>query len=267
MAVAATDADVVYGGTAPFLRAPVDSPAPPGVFVTRNGDSWDDVTDGLPDRFPTDLAVHPTDPGTAYVTLGGWGTPHLFKTTDYGQTWADASAGLPDVPGMAVIVNPFDPEQVFYGNDVGVWRSDDGGDSWRPFVDGLPEAVHVLDLQVSEQNRALRVATHGNGMCQRALPIRVSAEQGAEGSGFSFALAGPNPIAAQTTLQFALPESETVRVVAYDALGREVAVLYDGPSGVGARRVQVDAGAWAPGVYVLSLEEGDRRATLRVTKL
>ena len=268
MAAARTDADVVYVGTAPFLRAPVDNPAPPGVFVTQSGGtSWTNVTAGLPDRFPTDLAVHPTDPATAYVTFGGWGTPHLFKTTDYGQSWTDASAGLPDVPGMAVIVDPFDPDQVFYGNDVGVWRSDDGGDSWQPFVDGLPEAVHAFDLQISEQNRALRLATHGNGMYQRTLPIRVSAEEGAGDAAFTFALAGPNPVAGRTALSFTLPDPETVRVVAYDALGREVAVLLDAPHGTGPHRLSIDAGAWAPGVYVLTVEAGDYRASQRITKL
>ena len=268
MAVSPTDAGVVYVGTAPFLRMPVDSPAPPGVFVTRNGGfSWQNITAGLPDRFPTDLAVHPTDPGTAYVTLGGWGTPHLYKTTDFGATWTSAAAGLPDVPGMAVTVSPFDAQQVFYGDDVGVWVSDDGAASWRPFVDGLPEAVHVLDLAVSEQNRALRVATHGNGMYQRALPTAVSVSEGADAAAFGFALAGPNPVASRTALRFALERPASVRIIAYDALGREVAVLMDEARAAGPHRVAVDAGAWAPGVYVVVLQAGMQRATQSITKL
>ena len=268
MAVARTDADVVYVGTAPFLRLPIDAPAPPGVFVTEDGGfSWTNITAGLPDRFPTDLAVHPASPGTAYVTLGGWGTPHLYKTTDFGASWTDASAGLPDVPAQAVTVNPFAPEQVFFGNDVGVWVSDDAGASWRPFVDGLPEAVHAFDLAVSEQNRALRLATHGNGMYQRALPMPVSAEEGAGASGLGLALAGPNPVAARTALRLTLAQPEQVRAVAYDALGREVAVLLDAVRSAGPHRVDVDASAWAPGVYVIAVEAGSARLTQRITKL
>ena len=268
MAVARTDADVVYVGTAPFLRAPVDSPAPPGVFATRDGGfSWDNVTAGLPDRFPTDLAVHPSDPGTAYATFGGWGTPHLYKTTDFGETWTASASGLPDVPGMAVVVNPFDPEQVFYGDDLGVWVSDDAGASWRPFIDGLPEAVHVLDLAVSEENRALRAATHGNGMYQRALPTRVSAEGGPESGGFGLAMAGPNPVAARTALALTLDAPARVRVTVYDALGREVAVLADAERPAGEQRVQIDASRWAPGRYVVVAEVGRRRVTQALTKL
>ena len=268
MAVARTDADVVYVGTAPFLRAPIDSPAPPGVHVTRDGgSSWDNVTAGLPDRFPTDLAVHPSDPATAYVTLGGWGAPHLYKTTDYGATWAASATGLPDVPGMSVVVNPFDPEQVFYGDDLGVWVSDDAGASWRPFIDGLPEAVHVLDLAVSEDNRALRAATHGNGMYERALPTRVSAEAGPGASGFGLAFAGPNPVVSRSALTLSLAEPARVRVAAYDALGREVAVLLSAARAAGEHRVPVDASRWAAGSYVVVAERDGARATLRLTKL
>ncbi|MEM0964421.1 MAG: T9SS type A sorting domain-containing protein, partial [Bacteroidota bacterium] len=45
------------------------------------------------------------------------------------------------------------------------------------------------------------------------------------------------------------------RVAVYDALGREVAVLHEGPS-AGAVTVSVDAGQLAPGAYVIRAEAG-----------
>ncbi|MEM0964250.1 MAG: hypothetical protein AAGK21_17115, partial [Bacteroidota bacterium] len=45
------------------------------------------------------------------------------------------------------------------------------------------------------------------------------------------------------------------RVAVYDALGREVAVLHEGPS-AGAVTVSVDAGRLAPGAYVIRAEAG-----------
>ena len=51
---------------------------------------------------PNFLAIHPDDEGTAYVTVSGSGTPHVYKTTDFGTTWTAASAcGRTDATDMA----------------------------------------------------------------------------------------------------------------------------------------------------------------------
>ena len=63
------------------------------------------ITGILPDRYPGDLTVDPTDEATVYVTLSGFGSSHAFRSTDYGTTWTDIDNGvLPDVPTSAVIV-------------------------------------------------------------------------------------------------------------------------------------------------------------------
>ncbi|TAK64031.1 MAG: T9SS type A sorting domain-containing protein, partial [Bacteroidetes bacterium] len=59
---------------------------------------------------------------------------------------------------------------IFAGNDIGVYISTDGGASWNSFSDGLPDAVLVSDVTYSASNRTLRVATHGNGIFERKLP-------------------------------------------------------------------------------------------------
>ena len=65
----------------------------------------------------------------------------------------------------------------------------------------------------------------------------------------------PNPAAGAATVSLALPESaEQVRLVLYDALGREVAVLHDGPLAAGAHEVSLDAAGLAPGAYVVRAE-------------
>jgi photosystem II stability/assembly factor-like uncharacterized protein len=74
MAISFTSADTVYVGTAPvFSRA--------RIFVTTNGGtSWLNVTDTLPDRYPIDIAVDPTNSAKVSVAFSGFGTPHLFKS-------------------------------------------------------------------------------------------------------------------------------------------------------------------------------------------
>jgi hypothetical protein len=145
------------------------------VFVSTNGgNAWTDIRGVLPERFPVDLAVNPTDDSEVYIALSGFGTPHLYKSTNSGFTWTDISQQLPDVPTSAIVVDPLDPQRIFAGNDLGVYYSEDGGDNWVPFSNGLPEVVMVEDLTISLPTRKLRLATHGNGAYEIQLPQVVS---------------------------------------------------------------------------------------------
>ena len=69
----------------------------------------------------------------------------------------------------------------------------------------------------------------------------------------------PNPTAGPVTLP--LGRAGAVRVTAYDALGRAVAVLSDGAAG---GDLGLDVGALAPGVYVLRVERPGGATTRRV---
>ncbi len=77
----------------------------------------------------------------------------------------------------------------------------------------------------------------------------------------------PNPFGEATTLRFGLSEASAVRLVIYDVLGREIAVLADGPYEAGSHEVQFDAQALPSGVYVVRLSAGQRSETRRVTVL
>ncbi len=79
--------------------------------------------------------------------------------------------------------------------------------------------------------------------------------------------ASPNPFASATTLRFALEAPAAVRLVVYDALGREVARLADGPLEAGAHAVGFDGSGLPSGVYVWRLEAGSRVETGRLTLL
>ncbi len=67
------------------------------LFKTTDGSqSWRDITQNLPDRFPTDIAVGWLSDLEVYVTFGGFGSSHVFKSLDGGNTWIDIGFGLPD---------------------------------------------------------------------------------------------------------------------------------------------------------------------------
>lgn len=73
---------------------------------------------------------------------------------------------------------------------------------------------------------------------------------------------GANPARGHTTLAFVAPSAGTARVVVADALGREVAVVFAGEVEAGrVVRADLDAGALAPGVYLVRVLHGGRVAS------
>lgn len=74
----------------------------------------------------------------------------------------------------------------------------------------------------------------------------------------------PNPSRSGATIPFEVPEAGAVTVAVYDALGREVAVVFDGEAGPGAHAAQVPAGLPA-GVYVVRLTAGASGLVRRLT--
>jgi flagellar hook assembly protein FlgD len=71
----------------------------------------------------------------------------------------------------------------------------------------------------------------------------------------------PNPFRAQTTLRYALPEAQDVRVEVYDILGRKVQTLVDGRRDAGPHRVTWNGtrggqGRLASGTYLIRWSAG-----------
>ncbi len=75
----------------------------------------------------------------------------------------------------------------------------------------------------------------------------------------------PNPFEAGTTFSFGLDVRDEVRLAVYDVLGREVAVLLDGPVEAGTHDIALDARGLASGTYIYRLTVGDVMRTGRVT--
>ncbi|MFC2160884.1 hypothetical protein ACFLRX_04450 [Acidobacteriota bacterium] len=129
------------------------------------------------------LATHPTDPNIVYVAAVGhlWGysgTRGLFRTTDGGKTWEKLSNGLPsdEKTGCTEIkMHPTDPNIIycamyhrlrqpwtFYSGSQtgGIFKSEDGGDSWRKLTQGLPAGeIGRIGIDIYTSNPQIIVAS------------------------------------------------------------------------------------------------------------
>ena len=89
----------------------------------------------------------------------------------------------------------------------------------------------------------------------------TAAEDPAAAAGIVLDAPYPNPSRGAAAVAFALPEAGPARLSVTDMLGREVAVLADGPLAAGPHRATVETGRLAAGVYVVRLvADGQARA-------
>jgi hypothetical protein len=103
------------------------------------------------------------------------------------------------------------------------------------------------------------------------VPLSLTVTQGTNAEGES---AGPeatslavypNPTAGRATVTLALSAAAEVRAAVYDVLGREVAVLHDGPLAAGEHELALDTAKLPAGVYVVRATGNGLAATRRIT--
>jgi hypothetical protein len=271
--VSPTDADRVIAGTGNSGTSPTMEVR----WTTDGGAIWNTVAAGqLPVRYPTDFHYDRNDADRIWATFSGYGTGHVWESTDAGATWTDRSANLPDIPVQSVALDEDHPGFVYVGTDLGTYQSTDAGASWQDFNSGMPIAM-ILDLVVHGPTRTMRAATFGNGIWEVGLPEpQVTAAQIVAGTEVSTDLrlgeGAPNPFRESTTIEFAVGRPGNVRLTVHDAAGRRVRTLVDGAREAGAATASWDGRddggrRVAAGVYFLTLEGAGASRSGKVTLL
>ena len=115
------------------------------------------------------IARHKDAPGRLYMqNHGGWanwegpGGPRpnigVLRSNDYGHTWYSIAKGLPSDFGFPIVVHPHDADTVYVmplepstrscpGAAPAVWRSEDGGGSWKRLARGFPKKESFFTVQ------------------------------------------------------------------------------------------------------------------------
>ena len=131
--------------------------------------TWVEVTGDYPGSKVTDIAADPDDPQRVFVTRGEFDASRLYRSTAGGGVWEAVGAGLPGAPANTVAIDPRSTLRVFVGTDVGVFVSNNGGDSFVAAMDGLPLGAVVTDLEIDDDPYVLTAGTYGRGAWQTAL--------------------------------------------------------------------------------------------------
>jgi photosystem II stability/assembly factor-like uncharacterized protein len=131
-----------------------------GTFATEDGGTtWEARNRGVVACFAPD--PHPETGQCVHKLVMAAGQPDRFyqqnhcgvyRSTDGGRQWEDISAGLVSEFGFVFGAHPRDPDTGWViplshpeegryapGGSLGVWRTNDSGDSWKRHGEGLPQ--------------------------------------------------------------------------------------------------------------------------------
>jgi photosystem II stability/assembly factor-like uncharacterized protein len=139
-----------------------------GIFRSEDdGETWSPVNKDVVAEFlgdphsevgqcPHKLLLHPVSPDRL------WQQNHfgVYRSDDRGDSWVRLDEnGLPSAFGFPLMLDPADPDTVYVipetspeyhyspGARLAVYRTRDGGDTWEPMSDGLPQRAWAAVLR------------------------------------------------------------------------------------------------------------------------
>ena len=164
LAVSPSNPNIIYVGTGEGLHRP-DLSVGDGMFKSIDGGkNWQHI--GLEDiQQISRVIVHPTNPDI--VLVAGLGHPYganemrgIFRSLDGGKTWEKTLYINHNTGAVQVEFDPNNPQIVFAdmwehqegpwenasfsGPNSGLYKSTDGGATWKKLENGLPTATHGL---------------------------------------------------------------------------------------------------------------------------
>ena len=163
IAVAPSDPSIIYVGSGAGIIRP-DLSTGDGMYKSTDaGATWTHL--GLRNsQMIADVVVDPTNPDRLFV--GVLGHPYgpnaergIFRSTDGGLTFEKVLYRDEYTSGNDVLLDPSDPNTVyatlwqqqqsfresyeFGGAGDGIFKSTDGGTTWKPLTDGLPDVIEA----------------------------------------------------------------------------------------------------------------------------
>jgi photosystem II stability/assembly factor-like uncharacterized protein len=246
----------------------------PLVRSRDSGNTWDTTGHA---GYADDLAFDPVTPDLMYMCFRG----DLYLSRDAGDTWErrDSEHGITEWVGL-VEVNPVYPN-VIYTGAASLYRSEDYGETWTEFTEGLPglpEDTRVKRIAVDGEFGdiilvAVQAGSYCHGIFRRTESWAGAPPAMADDDGCALALSlFPNPFTDNVAVSCRFWHAAYADLNVYDTEGRMVRHLDCNELNAGTVSAIWDGRDWAghlksPGVYFIEAKAGDARAVRPVVFL
>jgi photosystem II stability/assembly factor-like uncharacterized protein len=170
IAVAPSDSNVIYVASGEGLHRP-DLSVGNGIYKSIDaGKTWRHLGLGGGQQIPA-LAIDPRDPNRLFAAVLGhpYGPNEergIFRSIDGGQTWKkvlhkDENTGGSDIemdPSNPSVLyaslwdsrqGPWEDTNTYNGPNSGLFKSTDGGDTWRQLTNGLPKNLVQINTAIA----------------------------------------------------------------------------------------------------------------------
>ncbi len=134
----------------------------------NGGQTWENISEGVPYRYVSDIVASPNIPNTAYVSVTGYKSndfvAHIHRTDDNGQTWIPISGNLPQIAINDILVHPdYDDNVIFVATDGGIYFTENAGDTWDRLGDNMP-VIEVYDMAYNPIKNEVVAGTFARGI-------------------------------------------------------------------------------------------------------
>jgi hypothetical protein len=210
---------------------------------TNSGTNWAQTLMNY--SSPKSLAINSSYCFAGLYSLSG--SNGLYRSTD-GGTWT-----LAGLNGINVLSLGLNGNNLFAGTENGVYLSTNNGTNWIIKNQGFSSVPHIEAILIT--NNYLYAGTYAESVWKRSLSeiIGIRNISTEIPSKYSLSQNYPNPFNPATNIRFEIPKSRNIKLVVFDALGREVETLVNGKQAAGTYEATFNALQYTSGVYFYRL--------------
>ncbi len=252
--------------------------------------SWINRSAGLPTTgaagtfvYKISTSPNPAEPDVAYAVMGGkpsGAIKKVYKTINRGATWVNITGNLPNVACTDLVQYPNDQNVLVLATDIGAFRTDDGGQTWVHWWEGLARQITMTELDYIDSINIngkfyITASTFGRGLWKREIGHSETFQSGDDraakiepAEAMPAFILGQNMtylgISDRTAIPYYNDAEADVRISLFNENGNLVKILVDEKSQKGMHQVDLETGGLASGVYFYSMEAANFKATKKM---
>ncbi len=191
----------------------------------------------------------------------GYSPTKLYHSINNGLNWDSSNLSY---DFNTIETNPDSSIILYGGSDNGLYKSVNKGINWFLYNNSFAESRNVIGISKDKNSGDTVFVSTDIAVYKVWSPFIVGINNISNEIPNRFFLAQnyPNPFNPATKIKFALPqdargETRDVRLIIFDALGKEVTTLVNENLGAGSYEAEFNGSNFSSGIYFYKLEAGD----------